>query len=155
MESSDCDLIIKALYDAFSNVEKPSPLATYDEAYDFEEVDIFNEIDWECATYSDVVKGMEGLIVCPPKTKVYLLPRLFRMVLLRQHGTSHDAVDNLSEHLKAWPLETEVENRLSEGQKAAVVSVWAYLDQTIYSPSGSHVGKRLAEHWQIEKMCEI
>ncbi|MEC8582301.1 MAG: hypothetical protein VXZ18_16260 [Pseudomonadota bacterium] len=40
MESSDCDLIIKALYDAFGNVEKPSPLATYDEAYDFEEVDI-------------------------------------------------------------------------------------------------------------------
>lgn len=151
MESSYCDLIIKALYDAFSNVEKPSPLATYDEAYDFEEVDIFNEIDWECATYSDVVKGTEGLIVCPPKTKVYLLPRLFRMVLLRQHGTSHEAVDNLSQQLRTWPMEAEVERLLTDSQKAAIISVWSYLDQTIYSPSGSKVGQQLAEHWQFEK----
>ena len=151
MENSDRDLIIKELYDAFSNVEKPSPLATYDEAYDFEEVDIFNEIDWESATYSDVVKGTEGLIVCPPITKVYLLPRLFRMVLLRQHGTPHEAVDNLSEHLEVWPVEAEVERLLDDGQKAAIISAWSYLDQTIYSPSGSKVGRQLAEHWQVEK----
>ncbi len=151
MESSDCDLIIKALYDAFSKVERPLPLATYEEGYDFEEVDIFNEIDWECATYSDVVKGMEGLIVCPPVTKVYLLPRLFRMVLLRQHGTSHEAVDNLSQQLRTWPMEAEVERLLTDSQKAAIISVWSYLDQTIYSPSGSKVGQQLAEHWQFEK----
>ena len=150
MESSDCDLIIKALYDAFSNVEKPSPLATYDEACDFEEVDIFNEIDWEFATYSDVVKGTEGLIVCPPITKVYLLPRLFRMVLQRQHGTPHEAVDNLSQELSTWPVEAEVEHLLTDSQKAAIISAWSYLGHTIYGPSGSKVVQKFAEHWQIE-----
>ncbi|WP_157033341.1 hypothetical protein [Loktanella sp. S4079] len=109
MENSDCDLILKKLYDAFGSVEKPSPLATYDGAYWLDEVDLFNDTDWERATYSDVVEGMEGMIICPPTTIVYLLPRLFRMVLLRQHGTSHEAADNLSTHLEAWPVEAEVE----------------------------------------------
>lgn len=94
---------------------------------------------------------MEGLIVCPPKTKVYLLSRLFRMVLLRRHGTSHDAVDNLSQELRTWPMEAEVEHLLTDSQKAAIISVWSYLDQAIYSPSGSKVGQQLAEHWQFEK----
>ena len=153
METSDRDLILKKLYDAFGSVEKPSPLVTYDGAYRPDEVDLFNDTDWERATYSDVVEGMEGMIICPPTTKVYLLPRLFRMVLLRQHGTSHEAADNLSMYLEAWPVDAEVEQLLSDGQKAAIISAWSYLDQTIYSPSGSHIGQELAEHWQTEQGC--
>ena len=151
MQNSDPSLVLKELYDAFFAVGKPSPLTSYDGAHWPEEVDYFNETDWERASYSDVVEGMDGMIICPPITKVYLLPRLFRMVILRQHGNSLEAVDNLSMELEAWPVQAEVERLLSNGQKAAIVNAWSYLDQTIYSPSGSHVGRELAKHWKIER----
>lgn len=150
MQNSDRDIVLQELYDAFASVEKPSPLTTYEGAHWHDEVDHFNKTDWDRASYSDVAQGMDGIIICPPITKVYLLPRLFRMVVLRQHGASDEAVDNLSIQLEAWPVEADVERLLSDGQKAAIANAWSYLDHTIYRPSGSHVGRKLAERWKVE-----
>ena len=148
MADADRNQALKELYDAFGLVEKPVPLATYEGSYCDEEVDVFNSTDWEYATYSDYLDGEEGAIICPPITKVYLLPRLFRMVMLRQHGKTNGAVDNLAITLETWPVEEDVECLLSDGQKAAIVTAWNHLDRTIYSPSGSHVGRELAKHWK-------
>lgn len=144
------DLALKQLYDAFSLVEKPSPLTTYEGSYFNEEVDIFNELDWEEANYSDVTDGMEGIIICPALTRLYLLPRLFKMVIMRRSGRYEGAVDNLAAELEAWPVDPSVEDLLSAGQKKAVVAAWEYIDCYLYHPSGSQRASELAKRWESD-----
>lgn len=149
MQASERDNVLKQLYDAFALVERPEPLTTYQGSHCDEEVDVFNSLNWEEATYSDVVDGMEGIVICPPRTKAYLLSRLFKMVMLRRPGQSDDAIDNLSIHLETWrPVEPDVEALLSAEQRKAIVAAWAYLDTHIYHPSGSNVARELAKHWE-------
>ena len=93
---------------------------------------------------------MEGLIICPPLTRAYLLPRLFKMVMLRRSGKCGDAVDNIATELKAWPVDPDVEALLGEEQKKAIVAAWAYLDTYIYRASGSNVASDLAKHWKFD-----
>jgi hypothetical protein len=150
MPSLDRDLALKQLYDAFGLVEKPTRLTSYEGSCCDEEVDVFNELNWEEATYSDVVDGLEGLIICPEITKVWLLPRLFKMVMLRRSGTTDDAVDNLSATLKGWPIEPSVEVLLSDGQKKAILAAWSYLDRYLYCPSENDDAQKLTRRWGIE-----
>lgn len=149
MSEQACDLTLKQLYDAFSGYEKPVPMATYAGSYCDEEIDVFNSLDWEEVTYSDLALGFEGVIICKAPTKVYLLPRLFKMVMLRRSGTSEGAVDNVAIHLETWPVEEEVEALLGKAQKRGIIAAWAYLDAYLYSPSGSHVARELAKHWKL------
>jgi hypothetical protein len=150
MSNLDRDLALKQLYDAFALVEKPAPLTSYQGSYCDEEVNFFNELNWEEATYSDVVDGLEGLIIYPEITKLWLLPRLFKMVLLRRSGTTDGAIDNLSSTLREWPTEASVEVLLSNGQKKAIVAAWSYLDRYLYYPSGNDDAQKLARRWSIE-----
>ncbi|SMX24520.1 hypothetical protein [Boseongicola aestuarii] len=151
METIERDIALKQLYDAFALLERPDPLTTYQGSHCDKEVDVFNSLNWEEATYSQMVDGMEGAIICPPRTKAYLLPRLFKMIMLRRSGKSDDAVDNLSMQLESWPIDREVDALLTEDQKKAIVAAWAYLDAHIYHPSGSHVARELAKHWKVDQ----
>lgn len=150
MKASERDLALKSLYDAFSSVEKPEPLASFEGSYCDEEVEVFNRLDWESATYSEFLSAQEGAIICGASARLYLLPRLFRMVLLRRHGTTNGAVDNLSSQLETWPLEEDVQSLLTIEQKHAIIRAWRYLDTTLYSPSGSTVARELAVHWNLD-----
>jgi hypothetical protein len=150
MRDQQRDVVLKQLYDAFAFVEKPDPLTTYDGSYWDRGVDVFNSLDWENATYSDFAEGGEGAIICPALTKVYLLPRLFKMLLLRRSGRSDDAVDNLSIELESWPVDPDVEALLSEGQKQAIVAAWSYLDSKIFYRGGSHTAREMAKHWALD-----
>lgn len=151
MSTADRDIALKGLFDAFAEIDKPKPLTTYERSYCHAEVDAFNEIDWEEVTYSDYVEGQEGAIICPAQTKAYLLPRLFKMVMLRRHGQTDGAVDNLSIELETWPVDSSVEALLNKDQRKAIIAAWSYLDRHLYHPSGSHVARVLAQHWQLEE----
>lgn len=151
MDESERNNALKQLYEAFALFERPDPLTTYQGSYCDEEVDVFNGLNWEKATYAELVNGMEGAIICPPQTKAYLLPRLFKMVMLRRSGKSDHAVDNVSMQLEAWPVDPEVEALLSQDQRKAIVAAWAYLDTHIYHPSGSQVARELARHWKVDR----
>lgn len=144
------DIILKELYEAFSAFEKPVPLTTYHGSNSDEEVDVFNKTDWENATYLDFVDGIEGWIICPPKTKSYLLPRLFKMVFLRRSGVEDGAIDNLSAELEYTPLDPSVEPLLNTHQKVAVIAAWKYLDEGVYRPSGSDIARKLSNYWNIK-----
>ena len=132
-------------------IDKPKPLTTYQGSYFKAEVDVFNEIDWEEVTYSDYVQGQEGAIICPAETKVYLLPRIFKMVMLRRHGQTDGAVDNVSIELETWLVGLSVEKLLKKDQRQAIIAAWSYLDRYLYHPNGSHVARLLAKHWQLEE----
>ncbi|MEM9393815.1 MAG: hypothetical protein AAGA38_08160 [Pseudomonadota bacterium] len=151
MDESERNNALKQLYEAFALFERPDPLTTYQGSYCDEEVDVFNGLNWEKATYAELVNGMEGAIICPAQTKAYLLPRLFKMVMLRRSGKSDHAVDNVSMQLEAWPVDPEVEALLSQDQRKAIVAAWAYLDTHIYHPSGSRVARELARHWKVDR----
>lgn len=151
MTNYNRDLSLKHLYDAFALFERPDPLTTYEGSHCNEEVDVFNRLDWEEATYSDFVDGMEGAIICPALTRAYLLPRLFKMVMIRRSGKTDDAVDNVSVELKVWPIEASVEILLNNDQRKAIIAAWTYLDRHIYHPSGSHVARELVKRWEREQ----
>ncbi|MEO9821126.1 MAG: hypothetical protein ABJ370_13310 [Paracoccaceae bacterium] len=150
MEEENLKEVLAQLIEAFSGLEKPSPLTTYDGSYCNEDVDYFNATDWDTATYYDYVEGMEGAIICSSRTKAYLIPKLFQIVLLRRFGVASDgAENNLSTELEFWPIDEEVERLLNFSQKKAIVAAWAHLDTYRYYHSGSHVARLLAEHWNI------
>lgn len=150
MSEVELNRVIAQLHEAFQGSEKPNPLATYEGSYCDEDVDYLNTTDWETATYWDYVEGQEGAIVCGAKTKAYLIPRLFKIVLLRRHGAaSEGAEDDLSMVLEAWPVEPDVEALLDLNQKKAIIAGWKYLDTFRYFPSGSHVARLLGEHWSL------
>ncbi|MXQ09198.1 hypothetical protein GQ651_15230 [Alphaproteobacteria bacterium GH1-50] len=151
MTDTERDTVLQCLYEAFGMIAKPTPMTSYKGSHCDEEVDAFNRLDWEEVTLSDYVSAMEGVIICPPATKVYLLPRLFKMVMLRRASDVDDPVDNVSMELEAWPVDPEVERVLTDLQKKAVVAAWSYLDRCHYYPSGSHVARELAAHWGLDK----
>ncbi|MFQ6547850.1 hypothetical protein AADZ90_007820 [Aestuariibius sp. 2305UL40-4] len=150
MNHPECERVLNLLFDAFKDVERPEPLANRQGSQFPEEVDSFNNTDWDHATYSDFSEGADGATVCPARSKVYLLPRLFKIVLLRRSGAAKaQAVDNLSMELESWPIDEEVQQLLDTAQKAAIIAAWYYLDQHLYAPGGSHVGRALSHHWQM------
>ncbi len=144
--------VLAQLEDAFSAMVKPVPLATYYGSNCDEEVDSFNATDWREATYYDVVEGMEGFVICGSKTKAYLLPMLFKMILLNRYGAAEEgAEDNLSMELENWPIDEEVGSLLNLHQKKAVIAAWAYLDEFKYSLGERRSARLLAEHWNLSK----
>ncbi len=147
MAALERDLVLKRLYEAFAFVEKPIPLTGFEGSYCDEEVEVFNRLDWEAATYLDVVDAMEGFIICPADTKLWLLPRLFKMLILQRSIDANNAVDNLASDLESWPIDGDVERLLSEAQKIAIINAWAHIDREFYWPSGSHVARDLATRW--------
>ncbi len=149
MTRNQRDVVLKELFDAFEALEKPVPLTSNLGSHCDEEVDIFNKTDWDNATYLDFVNGLEGSIICPPKTKAYLIPRLLKMVILRLSGVEDGAVDNLSAELQHWPIDASVEKLLSDHQKKAIVAAWEYLDKTVYRASNSDTARKFAKHWNI------
>ena len=95
---------------------KPDPLTTYEGSYCNEEVDYFNAINWDTATYHELVEGMEGWIIHHPKTTIYLISHLFRMLILDRELPANIAADNHVEHLKGRLLDKKVSTLLSKGQ---------------------------------------
>ena len=149
MTSDPSEKILAALKHAFRSMQKPEPLASYKGSYCNEEVDYFNAVDWQNATYQDFNDGLEGWIICAPATSAYLTPYLLRMLILRLSGKYEGAVDNIEVHFESRLSDSDVSDLFNSEQKLAVLAAWAYLDRTVYAPSGSNTAIELARHWGI------
>jgi hypothetical protein len=149
MTTDPREKILADLKHAFRSMQKPEPLTSYEGSYDDEAVDYFNAVDWENATYQDFADGEEGWIISAPATYAYLTPHLLRILILQLSGKYEGAVDNIAEPLESRLIDSDVSDLFSDRQKLAVLAAWAYLDGTVYAPSGSETAKELARHWGI------
>ena len=150
MNDLDSKMVVQGLFDAFHKAPKPAPLSKFDGSHCDEEVEFFNRIDWDDATYKDFVDGIEGWIICPESTVVYLIPRLFKMLILGRSNPQNSAVDNLSGDLESRVAENNISERLNEDQKLAILRAWKFLDENYYKPSGSNISGKLAKLWNID-----
>ena len=149
MEDDELQRLILSLNEAFKEVPKPEPLASLEGSYDDEEVVVFNATDWENATYYEFCQGIEGWIICSPETRVYLTPKLLRMLLLRSDGKYEGTADNLSSELLPNLKKPEVFGLLSSKQKLAIFDAVAYLDRTRWHPSRSDAAGELTRSWGL------
>ncbi|MCK8464515.1 hypothetical protein MUY35_11695 [Aliiroseovarius sp. S1339] len=150
MENAELRSLLQKLVETFNEVPKPEPLSSFENSHDDEEVAIFNSTNWETATYWEFCHGLEGWIICSPETRVYLTPRLLRMLLLRQDGKHEGAADNLSFELLPHLQEPTVFGLLNSGQMSAVIDAVAYVDRTRWYPSGSDAAGDLARCWGLQ-----
>ncbi|MEN8750677.1 hypothetical protein [Marivita sp.] len=149
MKNDELERLIRNLSEAFEDVPKPEPLAKFDGSYDEEEVTVFNNTDWESATYWEFCQGHEGWIICSPKSRIYLASRLLRMLLLKQDGKYEGAADNLSFELLPHLKKPEVFELLNSKQMAAILKAVAYVDRTRWFPSESDEAGDLARCWGL------
>lgn len=84
--------LLMVLDTQFSSITPPSPLVGLDGSQMVEETDVFNALDWDTVGYGDWVFAIEGWICAPFETKLWLLPKLYRMALLNRN---HAAVDDI------------------------------------------------------------
>ena len=152
MENAEPHRLIRSLVEAFKHVPRPEPLCAYEGSHDDEEVAIFSSTDWENATYSDFNRGLEGWIICSPETKVYLTPKLIRILLLKRDAKLDDVADNLSFELLPYLQEPEVFGLLNYKQMTAVFDAVAYVDRTHWYPSRSDEAGKLARSWGLHNI---
>ena len=150
MIETEPDKIVAELATAFRDTVKPTPLTTFVGSQDDDEVRYFNALDWDVATYADFNRGLEGWIVCGLDARLYLLPKLLRMLVLRRHGQTDDAVDNIMIELQP-ELEKKngISSMLTPDQRNAVINALSFLDRHYYYPSGSRMAKDFAETWSV------
>lgn len=92
-EEAKARALLAALDEAFARFDKPNPLTDLAHSYMPLDSHAFDRVDWDSADYSDYSITHEGWICAPLPSKLWLMPRLLRILLLRR---DHPAVDNIS-----------------------------------------------------------
>ena len=148
MENDEANRLIANLDRAFKDTTRPEPLTEFIGSYNHEQVRSFNNTDWENATYSSFMDGYEGWIICPAETKVYLTPKLLRILVLRLNGKAQEAaVDNL-DHQFLFDLERpEVFSLLTYPQMKAIIDAVAYVDRVFWFLSDNDASSNLIRRW--------
>lgn len=124
-ETKEAHALLAKLDEAFMELPKPQPFTDMRCSHMVQESEAFTALDWDTANYEEFHLAQEGWICAPTETKIWLLPKLLRIVLLNR---DHLAVDNISMDLEEFHCHQvpEFRTHLTKRQQDAAMTTLNY-----------------------------